>query len=188
MQIVATQIRPGMVLLIEEELYRVTWTMHRTPGKGNACMQTKLKNIINGRNLEKRFLSADRVEKAELQTKTMQFLYKDSEGFNFMDHENYEQMQLPNDLIGESERFLSEGTLYVVTFYEENPVGLELPKTIDLKVTYAPPEVKKATATATMRPVELENGMTIQAPGFIKEGDFIKVNTETGEYLERVNP
>ena len=187
MQIVATQIRPGMVLVIEDELYRVTWMMHRTPGKGNACMQTKLKNIVNGRNLEKRFLSADRVEKAELQTRNMQFLYKDKEAFNFMDNDNYEQMTLSQELIGESDQFLTEGTSYVVTFYEENAVGLELPKTMTLKVTSAPPEIKKATATATMKTIELENGMSIQAPGFIKEGDLVKVNTETGDYLERVS-
>lgn len=186
MQINATQIREGQVLVIEGELYRVTWTMHRTPGKGNACMQTKLKNIINGRNLEKRFLSSERVEKAILESKNMQFLYKEPSGFIFMDTQTFDQNELSADIIGDAEKFLQEGSAYQVTYYDGQVVGLELPKTMDLKVTYAPPEIKKATASASLRPIEVENGMTIMAPSFIKDGDLIKVNTETGEYLERV--
>ncbi len=186
MQINATQIREGQVLVIEGELYRVNWTMHRTPGKGNACMQTKLKNIINGRNLEKRFLSSERVEKAVLESKNMQFLYKEPTGFIFMDNESFEQETISDDIIGEAEKFLQEGNSYQVTYHEGQIVGLELPKTMDLKVTSAPPEIKKATASSSLRPIEVENGMTILAPAFIKDGDIIKVNTETGEYLERV--
>lgn len=175
-----------MVLVIDGELYRVTWKMHRTPGKGNACMQTKLKNISNGRNLEKRFLSTERVEKAELDSRKMQYLYADNTGYVFMDDETYDQTTLSEELIGEAHRFLKESDSYLVTFFEENPVGLELPKTIEVKVSSAPPEIKKATASASLRPIELENGMTINAPGFIKEGDVIKINTETLDYLERV--
>lgn len=186
MQINATQIREGMILMIDDELYRVTYTMHRTPGKGNACMQTKLKNIINGRNLEKRFLSSERVERAELETRQMQFLYSDGEGHNFMDNETFEQISISDDLMGDSSKYLKESDNYAVTFHEGTPVGIELPKTIEIKVTMAPPEVKKATAAASLRPVELENGMTVNAPAFIKEGDMIRINTETNEYLERV--
>ena len=186
MQINATLIREGMILIIDSELYRVTWKMHRTPGKGNACMQTKLKNIINGRNLEKRFLSSERVEKAQLETRSMQFLYKDGTGYVFMDNENFEQITLNDDLLEGAAQFLKEEINYVVTFHDGNPVGLDLPKHMEIKVTYAPPEVKKATASASLRPVELENGMTINAPTFIKEGDILKVNTETNEYMERV--
>lgn len=186
MQINATQIREGMVLIIDNELYRVTWKMHRTPGKGNACMQTKLKNIVNGRNLEKRFLSSERVEKATLESRDMQYLYKDSSGFIFMDTTDFEQVSIPSDIIGDAEKFLKEETTYVVTFHDGQIVGIELPKTMELKVTYAPPEIKKATATSSLRPIEVENDMTVYAPAFIKEGDLIKVNTETGEYMERV--
>ncbi|RAP38890.1 elongation factor P [Candidatus Marinamargulisbacteria bacterium SCGC AAA071-K20] len=186
MQINATQIREGMILVIDEELYKVNYTIHRTPGKGNACMQTKLKNIVSGRNLEKRFLSSERVEKAVLDTRKMQYLYSDGEGYVFMDNETFDQITLSQELMGESNKYLKESDNYSVTFYEDGPVGIELPKTIEIKVTVAPPEVKKATASASLRPVELENGMTVNAPTFIKEGDMIKINTETNEYLERV--
>lgn len=186
MQINATLIREGMILIIEDELYRVTWKMHRTPGKGNACMQTKLKNIINGRNLEKRFLSNERVEKASLNSKSMQYLYKDSNSFIFMDNNTYDQINVDNDIIGDTEKFLQENENYEITFFEEKIVGLELPKTIELTVTSAPPEIKKATAAASLRPVECENGIIVNAPSFIKDGDKIKINTETGDYLERV--
>ena len=186
MQINATQIREGMVLIIDDELYRVTWKMHRTPGKGNACMQTKLKHIQNGRNLEKRFLSSERVQKASLDSRSMQYLYKDAAGYIFMDNETFDQITVPDDVVGESEKFLTEEVDYNITFYDEQIVGFELPKTMDLKVTLAPPEIKKATATSSLRPIELENGMTVNAPAFIKEGDIIKINTETSEYLERV--
>ena len=186
MQINATQIREGMVLVIDDELYRVTWTMHRTPGKGNACMQTKLKNIINGRNLEKRFLSNDRVEKAQLESRDMQYLYQDGDGFVMMDQSDYDQLTLSAELIGDSAKYLKEETIYNVTFYDDNPVGLELPKTLVLEVTEAPPEIRKATASSSLRPITVENGMVVQAPAFIKQGDKVKINTETGEYLERV--
>jgi elongation factor P len=186
MQINATQIREGMILLLDNELYRVTWTMHRTPGKGNACMQTKLKNIVNGRNLEKRFLSSERVEKAVMETRSMQYLYKDSEGFIFMDNETFDQNPVPDDIIGEAAKFLKEDTSYIITFFEGQIVGMDLPKSMDLRVISAPPEIKKATASASLRPVLVENDMTIHAPAFIKEGDLIRVNTETCEYIERV--
>jgi len=185
MQINATQIREGMILIIDNELYRVTWKMHRTPGKGNACMQTKLKNIVSGRNLEKRFLSSERVEKAQLTTNDMQYLYNDQEGYIFMDMETFEQISISNDIIGDAAKYLKEELMYPITFHDGSIVGIELPQTMELRVTVAPPEIKRATATNSLRPITLENDMTVLAPGFIKEGDIIKINTESGEYLER---
>jgi elongation factor P len=186
MQINATQIREGMVLIVDGELYRVTWKMHRTPGKGNACMQTKLKHIVNGRNLEKRYLSSERVEKASLDTKSMQYLYNDGTNFIFMDNESFEQIEVSKDIIGGSDVFLKEELDYNITFYQNSIVGLDLPNTMELKVTVAPPEIRKATAASSLRPIELENGLTVNAPAFIKEGDIVKINTESLEYLERV--
>jgi len=186
MQINATQIREGMVLIVDGELYRVTWKMHRTPGKGNACMQTKLKHIQNGRNLEKRYLSSERVEKANLDTKSMQYLYKDASGYIFMDNETYDQITVLEDVVGDADKFLQDSADYNITFFEDTIVGLELPTTMELTVTMAPPEIRKATAASSLRPIELENGLTVNAPAFIKEGDIVKINTETLEYLERV--
>ncbi len=182
----ALQIREGMVLQIEGELYRVTWTMHRTPGKGNAVMQTKLKNIITGKNQDQRFMSSERVEKADLETREYQFLYIDGDDYIFMDNATFEQQPLPNELIGESAKYLIEGETYLVTFYQERAVGIDLPKTMVLRVISAPPEIKKATATNSMRPVELERNIIINAPGFVQEGDLIRFNTETDTYMERV--
>lgn len=182
----ATQIREGMVLNHEGGLYRVTYTMHVTPGKGVACMQTKLKHMITGKNLEARFRSDARVEKAELETREMQFLYSEPDGFVFMDNKTFDQATLPENMIGDSGKFMVEGKTYLVTYYDDQPIGIEMPKSVELKVTFAPPEMKKATATASLRPVTLENDITVMAPAFIKEGDIIKVNPETGEYLERV--
>ena len=186
MQLVATQIRTGMILDLEGDLYRVTDCLHVTPGKGVACMQTKLKHIITGKNLEKRFRSADRVEKAEFDERTMQYLYADQSGHIFMDNENYEQFNLSNEMIGEQVIYLTAETSYSVMFHDGAPISLSLPNSVELKVTRAPPEIKKATASASLRPVELENGMTVNAPAFIKEGDIVRVNTDTNDYMERV--
>jgi len=182
----ATQIRVGMILNVEGDLYRVTWTMHRTPGKGVACMQTKLTNLITSKNLEKRYRSDERVEKADLETRNMQYLYSEGEDCVFMDGETYDQHRVSGSLIGEGKQFLAEGGSYPVTFYEGRSVGVDLPQTVEFKVVMAPPDIKKATATATLKSVELENGLTIQAPGFIKEGDILKISTADGSYVERV--
>ncbi len=186
MIIIAIQIREGMILNLNGELYRATYVHHVTPGKGNALMQTKLKNIMTGKNLEQRFRPDEKVEKADLETHSMQYLYAEPNGLVFMNNENFEQATLPKDLIGEAEKYLKEGVDYQVTFYEGNAVGLDLPNTIELKVTNAPPEIRKATASSSLRPVEVENGMVVNAPAFVKDGDIIKINTETGEYLGRV--
>lgn len=186
MQINATQIREGMILIIDSELYRVLKTMHRTPGKGNACMQTKLKHVVNGRNLEKRFLSSERVERASLESNSMQYLYSDSSGYVFMDLETYDQIPVSEEIVGERSIFLKEGENVIVLMHDGSPLDIELPKTLDFEVTYAPPEVKKATATSSLRPITISNGLTIQAPVFIKEGDVVRINTEDHSYVERV--
>ncbi|MEC8678813.1 MAG: elongation factor P [Candidatus Margulisiibacteriota bacterium] len=185
-QVVATQIRVGMILKIDGDLYKVNKTQHVTPGKGVACMQTKLKNIFNGKNLEKRFRSADRVERVSVMSKPMQFLYDDPSGYHFMDSETFDQITLETDFVGDKKWYLAEEQVYNVAFYESTPVDIDLPASVEFTVTSAPPEIRKATASSSLRPIEVDNGMTVQAPAFIKEGDKIKVNTETGEYIERV--
>ena len=186
MQVVATQIREGMILNLEGELYKVTKTQHVTPGKGVACMQTKLKNIINGKNLEKRFRSADRVERVSVISKSMQYLYDDPNGYHFMDLETYDQICLDTDFVGVKKWYLVEENTYQVAFHEVTPVDIDLPAAVEFTVTSAPPEIRKATASSSLRPVTVDNGMTVQAPAFIKEGDKIKVSTESGDYIERV--
>ena len=187
MAIVATQIRTGMVIVIEGELYKVVKMDHVTPGKGVACVQTKLKHVINPKkNLEKRFRSNDRVEQADLFEQHHQYLYSDGEQFHFMNPETFDQIALSAELLGDKAGFLIEETNYGILMYQDNPIELLLPQTVTLKVTSAPPEVRKATASASLRPITVENGMTIQAPVFIKEGDMIKINTDDNSYIERV--
>ena len=142
--------------------------------------------IRNGKNLEKRFRSADRVEKVVVAETPCQYLYKDSTGYVFMDNETFEQYPLSEDMVGEDHFFLVEGETYKISIYNEQVVGLILPLTVDLKVETAPPSIKKATATSSFRPVTLENGMEVQAPTFVKENDVIRINTESKEYIERV--
>lgn len=187
MQINATQIREGMILIINNDLYKVTWTMHRTPGKGNACMQTKMKQIPTGKNLEKRFLSTERVEKAHLETINMQFLYKETNNFIFMDNETFDQVSITENIIEKKEAFIKEGENYPILCYNNNPLDIELPLTMIFEVTEAAPNIKKATSTASLKPITLNNNLIIQAPGFIKVGDKIKINTNTQEYVERAN-
>jgi len=175
-----------MIIELDGELYRVTWRMHRTPGKGPASMQTKLKGLLNGKNMEYKFRSNETVERAELDTRSLQYLYEDGEGLIFMDQESFDQITVRKDLVGQMAKFLRDGEIFSVTFHNDQPIGLDLPKNVDLKVVSAPPAIKKATATAQLRPIECENGITVQAPAFIKEGDIIKINTETGNYVERV--
>lgn len=184
--IVATQIRVGMVLNLDGELYRVNKTQHVTPGKGVACMQTKLKHILTGKNLDKRFRSADRVERISVQSRPMQYLYDDPQGFYFMNMETFDQIALDIDFIGDKKWYLVEEQVYNVAVYDETPVDIELPSSVEFTVVSAPPEIRKATASASLRPVEVDNGMTVQVPAFIKEGDRIRVNTGTGDYLERI--
>jgi elongation factor P len=186
MFITATQIRIGNILKVENELYRVTWTQHVTPGKGVACMQTKLKHILNGKNLEQRFRSADKVEKVDLETHEMQYLYAEPSGYVFMNNRDYEQYTLEKDLIGEGAKFLIPDTVYQVAFYNNQPISLELPAKVELKVLSAPPEIKRATVTNVLRPVTCENDIVVMAPSFIKDGDLIRVSTEDGSYVERV--
>lgn len=181
----ATQVRVGQVLNVKGELYKVTYMQHVTPGKGQAVIQTKLKNILNDKNLEFRFRSGEKVEKADLETHDMQYLYGEPDGLIMMDNETFEQVTIPKSLLGEQERYLQEGETYPVTFYESQAIGIELPQTVTFTVTVAPPEIKRATVTNSLRPITLENGMQVNAPAFIKEGDVIKVNTDTHEYVER---
>lgn len=182
----ATQVREGMIIKLHDELYKVTWTMHRTPGKGDACIQTRLKNVINNKNLEHRFRSSDKVDRVDIRSRKMQFLYKQDEYFTFMDEEDFEQYNLTADLIGDAAQYLLDANSYQVQLYDEMPVGIELPKSIELEVTMAPPEIKKATASSSLRPVTVKNDITVNVPAFIKTGDIIRINTDDGSYIERV--
>lgn len=185
MKIIATQIRAGQVHQIDGELYRVTDMTHVTPGKGPAHVQVKMKSLQSGTNKELRYSSADKVEKVDVMTRKMTYSYQDGGDYVFMDDETYEQVQIPADLMSEALPYLVENTTVDVQTFEGRVLGVELPKVVEMTIVETPPEVKGATATAQTKPATLETGLVVNVPGFVSNGTRIRVDTDTGKYLER---
>lgn len=183
----ATKLRPGNIIIVDGDLYRVHSVDHRTPGKGVACMQTKLRSLSNGNISDKRFTSDEKVEKATLDTSEMEYLYSDDTGYVFMNTTNYEQIALTEEMIGEGKGFLLPNTKVYVEFYDGSPVGVEFPTTVILRVEETEPFVKRATASGQVKPAILETGLRVIVPGFIEVGNLIKVNTESLEYVSRAD-
>jgi elongation factor P len=186
MQIKATQLRVGTVINYKNDLYRVTNVLHITPGNWRGMVQTKLKNIKTGSGTEQRFRSEDLVEKADLSTVEMEYIYQEGDHYYFMNTETYEQVALPEELLGDLKGYLVHNTKVQVEYNQDQPVGIELPKTVNLKVIESEPTLKGATATASFKSAMLETGITIQVPQFVETGNVIKVDTAEGTYLERV--
>lgn len=182
----ATQLRPGMIILHEGNLYRVTAVHHLTPGNKRGFMQTKMKNLKNGVGTEYKFRSEDRVERALLDTRSMQYLYGEGDLHTFMDTETYEQISIPAEDIGEFISYLLANQVVEVEFYEGKPVGMSPPSSVELEVVDTEPSFKGATASASYKPAKLETGVTIQVPPFIQIGDRIRVDPSEGKYLERI--
>jgi elongation factor P len=181
----ATQIRKGMVLKIEGKLFKVLEATHITPGKGQALMQTKLRNLNDQTLLDYRFRSKDKVEQAYLEKIEMEFLYQDGNDYVFMNLDNYEQIKLSQDVIGDEIAYLIPNVVFFIERHEGSPVGVEPPLTLDIKVIKTEPFLKGATQSASSKPAELETGITINVPPFIKEGDIIRIDTRDNKYLER---
>ena len=182
----ANNLRRGMIVKFEGDLWRVFDVEHQTPGNLRARVQTKLKNLRNGAMKDYRFRSEDDIEKAHLEQKQMQFLYRDGSDFHFMDTDSYEQIHMTDEALGDAVNYLIAETSITVDLYEGNPVGIELPTTVELKILETTPEVKGATASAQRKPATLETGLVVQVPSFVKEGEVIRITTEDGQYLERV--
>lgn len=183
--LLATQLRKGMIVKIDKELYRIFGCQHVTPGNLRGFVRVKMRNIRTGSMAEEKLRSEDIVERISLEQKAMQYLYNDNEGYHFMDTVTYDQVQLTAALLGDAVGFLKPEMNIEVEFYGENPIGIELPQSVDLKVIETMPAIKGATATNQTKPATLETGVVIQVPPFIGEGDVIRVNTETGEYQTR---
>ena len=181
----ATRLRKGNLVKHNGDLCRVVEQQHVTPGNLRGFVRAKLRKIKDGTQFEHRFRSEDMVERAALDEREMQYLYKDGSGFCFMDTTSYEQIHMSADTLGDSVGFLKNEMTIRIEFYGDEPVGIELPQTVDLKVVETVPAIKGATATNQMKPATLETGVVVQVPPFVDEGDLIRVNTETGEYLAR---
>jgi len=180
-------IKKGLSINFNNEPYIVLEANFVRMQQRKPVMQTKLRNLITGKVLEYSFKQGERVEEADLQRGTANYLYKDEQFANFMDNKSYEQFTIPLEVLGEKIKFLKEGTECDVLYYENNPVNVDIPIKIKLKVITAPPGVKGDTASNVTKQVTLETGAVINAPLFIKEGETIIVNTDTGTYVERAN-
>ena len=186
MAISANDIRKGIVILFEGQPCKVMDFRHHTPGNLRAMVQTRMRNLITGSSFEHRFRSADTLERASLEQHEMEYLYSDGDQHHFMNTESYEQTSLAADELGDAAQWLMPGIKLEVEFYNENPIGVKLPDTMELKVDYTEPGLKGATVTNTNKPATLENGVTIQVPPFVESGEKIRVNPTEARYLERV--
>jgi len=185
MMIPATQIRVGTLLIHNGELHRVHDMIHKTPGNLRGFVQVKMRNLRNDSMAEQRYGSTDRVEKASLDEREMEYLYSDSAGHHFMDQQSYDQVSLSDEVIGDQMKYLLANTVIHVDFYEGNPVGIERPNTVTLKVTETQPGMKGATASASYKPATLETGLQVMVPQFIEAGTRIKIDTRDNSYQER---
>jgi elongation factor P len=181
----STQLRPGMVVKFNNELYSIFSVNHRTPGNLRGFVQAKMRSLRTGSMTEHRFSSEDRVEKALLEEHEMEYLYDDGEFFYFMHTENFEQMHLTKDLLGDATQYLIPQLHVSVEFYEGKPISVELPATVDMMVVETEPGLKGATVSNVTKPAKLETGLVVQVPPFITEGEKIRVNTAEGTYQER---
>jgi len=185
MQIPATQLRPGMVLEYNKDLWRVMTITHITPGNWRGMVQTKLRNVKTGTQTENRFRSEDKVERVILNQSKMQFLYQDGDDYHFMNTETFDQITIPHELIEDVAGFLTPNMEVEVEFYETTPLNVTLPKTVNLKVVQTDPGMRNAAVTNTLKPATLETGLVVQVPHFVAEGEVITINTETKEYMAR---
>ena len=181
------QLKIGTVVVENGEPFIIQSTDHVKMGRGGAVLRTKMKNAISGGVLEKTYKGGDKVEEADLSRTKANFLYREDDDFNFMDNESFEQFVLPKSQIGEISDFVKEESDVEVLNFEGKPVSISLPPKVDLKVITAAPGVKGDTAQGSVnKPVTVETGYIVQTPLFVKEGDTVRINTQTGEYVERV--
>ncbi len=185
MKINGNEIRPGNIIEHNAGLWIAVKTSHVKPGKGGAFAQVELKNLRNGSKLNERFRSADKVEKVRLEQKDQQFLYENDGMLVFMDTENYEQIELPSDLLGDRRPFLQDGMTIQIEYYEEEALSCQLPEKVTCKIVETEPVVKGQTAANSFKPAVLDNGVRVMVPPFVAQDEDIVVNTETFEYSER---
>lgn len=183
----ANDLRPGMVIKHNGELYSIYKAEHRTPGNLRAFVQAKMRQLRSGAISDYRFRSTDDVERAVIDETDMQYLYSDGDSYYFMNTDNYEQIHLHKDVIGDRASYLVPDVVLKVEYYEGQPIDIALPATVDLKIVDTEPGIKGGSATNVQKPATLETGLVVNVPPFINSGETIRVDTESGTYLERVN-
>ena len=182
----ATQLRRGNTILLNGELYQVMDFQHITPGNWRGMVQTKLKKLSTGSVIDHRFRSEDRVDRAILDEREMEYLYADGGNYYFMDTENYEQIHFNEETLGDAVNYLVPNSKIKIEFYEGKALGVELPATMDLRVVSTEPGMPSATVSNVLKPAKLETGLIVPVPHFIQEGELIRVDTSEGKYVERV--
>ena len=185
MAIPATQIRRGMVLVFEGQPCRIIEFRHHTPGNLRAMVQAKLKNLKSGSSFEHRFRAADTVEPAFMETHDLEFMYKGGDTYHFMNTENYDQIEMDDEALGDNAQWMQPGMKIQAEFFEGKAIGIRLPNTMTLEIVETAPVMKTATKNASSKPARLENGVTVNVPEFISTGEKVRVNPTTGEYMDR---
>jgi elongation factor P len=178
--------RPGLVIKYNNELWTIIEFQHVNPGNWRAFVRTKLKNLKSGKVIENRFRAGESIDTIRIERKEFQFLYRDGTGYVFMDKQNYEQLSVSGEQLGEGAKFLKDGESVDILFNGNDITGIELPITVELKVTETVPGVRGDSANAGTKPATVETGATVNVPLFLNEGDVVKIDTRTGEYIERV--
>jgi elongation factor P len=181
-----TDFRRGLKIELDNIPYEIVDFQHVKPGKGGAFVRTKLRNMLNGRTVENTFRSGEKMEKPDMETKEMQFLYKDGSGYVFMDMESYEQFSVETDVMGAKGGYLVDGMELTMLMYRGKALDMDLPASVILEVTHTEPGVKGDTVSGATKPATLSTGITLNVPLFVNEGEKIKVDTRSGEYLGRV--
>ena len=182
----ATQLRPGMIIKHEGDLHAIYSVDHRTPGNKRGAMQTKMRNLRSGSMVDYRFRAEEVIEKVVVDEIEFEYLYSDGDGHHFMNIENYEQLQLQDDIVGDTKDFLISNLPVKIEYYDGKAIGVLLPDTVDLTVVETEPSIQKATASAVMKPAKLETGLVVNVPPFVGTGDRIKVDTSEARYIQRV--
>jgi elongation factor P len=181
----ATQIRRGMVLVFEGDPCRVVDFRHHTPGNLRAMVQTKMKNLRTGSNFEHRFRADDAVEKASMETHELEFMYSGADTYHFMNTDNYDQVEIDGEALGDYAQWMQPNMRILAEYYNGRPIGIQLPNALTLEIVDTAPVMKTATKSASFKPATLENGATVMVPEFISTGERVRVNPESGEYLDR---
>jgi elongation factor P len=178
--------RPGMTLDLDGDLFHIVNYQHHKPGKGGAMVRTKLKNVRTGAVIDRTFRADEKVELARLEKREMQYLYSDEGGFVLMDNESFEQIHVSAGLMGDAASYLKEGQVVGVPLYQGNPIGVELPTTVDLVISHTDPGLQGDRSSAGNKPATLETGAVVQVPLFLNTGEVVRVDTRTGNYVTRV--
>jgi len=179
--------KKGLKIMVEGSPYVIVDFQHVKPGKGNQFTRTKMRNLLTGQNLERTFKSGEKFEVPDVLNKEMSFLYKDESGYTFMDKESYEQVNMMENEVGDAKYYLTENMEVVVLFYNDRPVLVDVPKAVNLKVAQTDPGMKGDTVSGATKPATLETGLVVKVPLHINEGDLLRVDTFSGDYVERVS-